>query len=227
VREDAARFAVPSTLAEYFVHAPDNVPKPLVLLHVIKRINISKAIIFTNSNESATRLSKLLGSIISCAAFTSVQSSAARQIMLKRFKDGTIQFLIASDLISRGLDTATPVIINYASSVPARQYIHRVGRTARAGNEGLAVSIVEASEAKYWWNQIGSAGKISRGDREVQRVTLFKKRDAPIEHTIELNEVDQDDLQRKYDEALQSLQHGDQDAQSISHFPPSIRRGPP
>lgn len=125
-------------------------------------VNRSKAIIFTDSNVSVARLKSLPVSIISCAALISVQSSAARQILLEQFKNGTIHFLIASDFISRHLDTATPIVIENASSVLARQYIHRVGCIVRAGNEGLAVSIVEACEAKYWWNQIFSAGMILR-----------------------------------------------------------------
>ncbi|ORY79566.1 P-loop containing nucleoside triphosphate hydrolase protein, partial [Protomyces lactucae-debilis] len=150
VREDAEKFSLPATLTEYFVNAPSDTPKPLVLLHVLKRLGIEKAIVFTNSTESAQRLAKLIAPFISCQAFTSIQTSSARQGLLKQFNDGAVQVLVASDLISRGLDTTTPVVINYASSIPARQYVHRVGRTARAGNKGLAISIVEPEEAKFW-----------------------------------------------------------------------------
>lgn len=171
--DTVSKFTTPATLQEYFVHAPEEIPKPLVLLHVITRMKVDRALIFTNSNESAQKLSTLLNlcNVGRCEAFTGMSRK-----YLKIFASNSItsiRFLICSDLMARGIDITVPCVINYDSSITERQYVHRVGRTARAGNEGRAISIVERHEDKFWWHRIG--GNKIRRSHEIQRVTLFPK----------------------------------------------------
>ncbi|BFZ54678.1 hypothetical protein PYCC9005_001715 [Savitreella phatthalungensis] len=193
--DDSLRFSVPATLSEIFVHVPDEVPKPLALLHVIKRLEVNQSLIFTNSNEAAHRLSRLadmfdIGGVL---PFTSNMTNGERKRRLQAFAAGEVCHLVCSDLMARGVDTTTPAVINYDASVPPRQYVHRVGRTARAGKSGLAVSIVARSEDKYWWNQVGK--KIGRST-EIDRKTLF-----PRDASEEMPE-----LRQRYEEALRELQ---------------------
>ena len=111
--------------------------------------------------------------------------------------------LICSDLMARGIDTTTDWVINYDSSIAARQYVHRVGRTARAGRPGTAVSIVEASEDKFWWNQIGGK-KIGRS-RPVARSTLLAQNDTDSPAGETLDAAVDKELQQLYDDALKLL----------------------
>lgn len=168
-------FSIPSTMSEIYVHCPADTPKPLALLHVLRRLDVGQSLIFTNSNEAAQKLSRLasLLGVGEVASFTSTMSNGERKRRLKSFAEAKIRHLVCSDLMARGIDTTTDWVINYDSSVAARQYIHRAGRTARAGRTGTAVSIVESSEDKYWWNQIG--GKKIRRVTPVVRRTLFLK----------------------------------------------------
>ncbi|CCG80626.1 ATP-dependent RNA helicase dbp6 [Taphrina deformans PYCC 5710] len=178
--DDVTRFTTPATLEEFFVHSPDSVPKPLVLLTTLQRMQVKNALVFTNSNEAAVKLSSLMNrlNLGRCESFTSTLTPSLRRRHLADFSSTTtpvaanISFLVCSDLMARGIDTTVSAVINYDSSISVRQYIHRVGRTARAGHTGRAISLVEESESKYWWNQIGK--KISRA-RPIQRVTLFPK----------------------------------------------------
>jgi len=109
------------------------------------------------------------------AEYSSDLPKAKRQAILRAFNAGEIQLLICSDLISRGMDLS-PVenVINYDSPVYMKKYIHRVGRTARAGKTGTAYSLVEMQEARHFKEMISKAGhwdKIARikvKDQEVK-----------------------------------------------------------
>lgn len=100
------------------------------------------------------------------AEYSSDLSKAKRQAILRQFNAGEIHLLICSDLISRGMDLSpVSVVINYDVPVYMKKYIHRVGRTARAGKTGTAYSLVEMQEARHFKEMIAKAGhwdKISR-----------------------------------------------------------------
>ncbi|KAG0258649.1 ATP-dependent RNA helicase dbp6 [Actinomortierella ambigua] len=100
------------------------------------------------------------------AEFSSDLPKAKRAAVLRQFNAGEIHLLICSDLISRGMDLGpVSVVINYDSPVYMKKYIHRVGRTARAGKTGTAYSLVEMQEARHFKEMMTKAGhmdKISR-----------------------------------------------------------------
>lgn len=100
------------------------------------------------------------------AEYSSDLPKAKRQQILRQFNAGEIHLLICSDLISRGMDLSpVSVVINYDVPVYMKKYIHRVGRTARAGKTGTAYSLVEMQEARHFKEMIAKAGhwdKISR-----------------------------------------------------------------
>lgn len=108
------------------------------------------------------------------AEFSSDLPKSKRASILRAFNNGEIHLLICSDLISRGMDLS-PVscVINYDSPVYMKKYIHRVGRTARAGKSGTAYSLVEMQEARHFKEMITKAGhwdKISRINVKSQEV---------------------------------------------------------
>ncbi|KAG0302575.1 ATP-dependent RNA helicase dbp6 [Dissophora globulifera] len=109
------------------------------------------------------------------AEYSSDLPKSKRQSILRAFNKGEIHLLICSDLISRGMDLSpVSVVINYDTPVYMKKYIHRVGRTARAGKSGTAYSLVEMQEARHFKEMITKAGhweKISRikvKDQEVK-----------------------------------------------------------
>ncbi|KAG0227018.1 P-loop containing nucleoside triphosphate hydrolase protein [Mortierella sp. GBAus27b] len=109
------------------------------------------------------------------AEYSSDLPKSRRQAILRAFNKGEIHLLICSDLISRGMDLApVSVVINYDTPIYMKKYIHRVGRTARAGKTGTAYTLVEMQEARHFKEMVTKAGhweKISRikvKDQEVK-----------------------------------------------------------
>jgi ATP-dependent RNA helicase DDX51/DBP6 len=141
--------------------------------------NSRGVLIFTKSNETAIRLGRLLSllspssdSIIS--TLTSTTRSSARRATLSAFKSGKLSILVASDLVSRGLDLPNLAhVINYDIPTSVANYVHRVGRTARAGKMGNAWTLFTDSEGRWFWNEIGRSDSIQRqGGKKVARVNI-------------------------------------------------------
>lgn len=136
-------------------------------------------LLFTKSNETAIRLGRLLAllepnSSSSIATLTSTTRSSTRRTALKSFEAGKVSILIASDLVSRGLDLLNlGHVINYDIPTSVASYVHRVGRTARAGKEGHAWTFFTPSEAWWFWNEIGRSGAVERkASTKVGRVNI-------------------------------------------------------
>jgi ATP-dependent RNA helicase DDX51/DBP6 len=136
-------------------------------------------LIFTKSSESASRLSRLLALLnpsLSGLIGTIVKSnkSSASRKTLSAYRQGKISIIIATDRASRGLDLQSLThVINYDVPASITTYVHRVGRTARAGNEGSAWTLVAHREGRWFTNEIskGSDGKITRAGK-IERVPM-------------------------------------------------------
>ncbi|KAK5008811.1 ATP-dependent RNA helicase dbp6 [Cryomyces antarcticus] len=131
----------------------------------------SRVLIFTSTNESATRLSHLLRTLHPAYAplIGTLTKSSSSSATLRRFRTGRVPLLVASDRASRGLDIpAITHVINYDVPRSVRAYVHRVGRTARAGREGQAWTLFEEREGRWFWGDVargqavGRAGTVSR-----------------------------------------------------------------
>lgn len=150
--------------------------KPLALLHLLCNVNIRHVLCFTKSVESAGRLALLLETVgkalpamidgnpsseaVSVSVYSSELAAAARKSVLARFAAGEINVLVCSDLIARGMDVSTiEHVVNYDVPVDMRKYVHRVGRTARAGREGNAWNLVETQEASFFKKLMRSGGR--------------------------------------------------------------------
>ncbi|KAL1737808.1 P-loop containing nucleoside triphosphate hydrolase protein, partial [Schizophyllum fasciatum] len=95
-------------------------------------------------------------------AYSSDLGGAERRAILEKFRNQDIQILVASDLISRGLDIShVSHVVSYDAPVDVRKYVHRVGRTARAGRAGSAWTLVEEQEARYFKNMMKDADHLS------------------------------------------------------------------
>ncbi len=124
--------------------------KRAVLSKLISEGNWQQVLVFTKTKHGANRLTKQLETDgINAAAIHGNKSQTARTKALAGFKDGTIRVLVATDIAARGLDIdQLPHVVNYELPNVAEDYVHRIGRTGRAGNTGEAMSLVSIDEEK-------------------------------------------------------------------------------
>lgn len=192
---------LPSTLVEMAIPVDDGSEKPLYLLQLLHRkLSPSKVLVFTSNNENAGRLGHLLPMMdpsfdgnVGILTKTSSSSKLSRKT-LKAFRNGKLNILIASDRASRGLDVPDVIhVVNYDMPHSVTSYVHRVGRTARAGRDGMAWTLFTGTEARWFWNEIARSSHISRGSRKVERIK------------VDVDSISQE-VRRMYENALKKLQ---------------------
>ncbi|KAI5985902.1 P-loop containing nucleoside triphosphate hydrolase protein [Pisolithus marmoratus] len=168
------KFTMPATLTEYMVICDPSL-KPLILLHLIYDLSVRSALVFTKSSESTSRLVRLVEffqdanmdreRIVICA-YSSDLPTGERKRMPEKFKAQEIHILVCSDLISRGADiNHVSHVVSYDAPVDMRKYVHRVGRTARAGRTGNAWTPVEEQEARYFKSMLREHSHLERVKR--------------------------------------------------------------
>ncbi len=125
--------------------------KDALLRHLIDESDISKAIVFTQMKHMANRVVKKLEAAgINSSAIHGNKSQSARLKALDGFKKGRVKILVATDVAARGIDVDDIThVINYDLPMEAETYVHRIGRTARAGASGHAISFCSAEERSY------------------------------------------------------------------------------
>ncbi|CAB1061949.1 ATP-dependent RNA helicase RhlE (EC [Olavius sp. associated proteobacterium Delta 1] len=143
-----------NTAAESVVqklHLVDRSNKRTLLIHLITRENWSRVLIFTRTKHGANKLAeKLAAQGISAAALHSNKSQSCRTRTLKGFRNGEIRILVGTDVAARGLDISDlPYVVNYDMPGIPEDYVHRIGRTGRAGVSGTAVSLVSQDERNH------------------------------------------------------------------------------
>ena len=128
----------------------DKKKKSKLLAHLITENQWHQVLVFTKTKRGANQLSQFLDSIkINSAAIHGNKSQGARTKALEDFKSGKMQVLVATDIAARGIDIdLLPYVVNYDLPLVAEDYVHRIGRTGRAGANGQAISLVSADEAK-------------------------------------------------------------------------------
>ena len=130
------------------VYPVDQSRKRELLIHSIKENNWFQVLVFIKTKRAADKLTRQLNKkgILSDTIHGN-KTQAARSKALEGFKKGKVQVLVATDVAARGIDIdLLPVVINFNLPMVAEDYIHRIGRTARAGKEGEAISLVCAEE---------------------------------------------------------------------------------
>ena len=125
--------------------------KRSLLVDVLKDKAVSRAIVFTRTKHGANRVAEQLSkSGVAADAIHGNKSQGARQKALNAFKSGDIRALVATDIAARGIDVdGVTHVINFELPNEPESYVHRIGRTARAGAEGVAVSFCDAEEVAY------------------------------------------------------------------------------
>ncbi|GAV04315.1 hypothetical protein RvY_14616 [Ramazzottius varieornatus] len=157
MRNDAeviGAYATPKGLKEFSIQIDPRL-KPLVILHLLNVMKWRKVLIFTNSLENTKRLTLLIkmfsegtNSLIVHEVSSNVHQRK-RQASLDSFEKGTVDVIVASDSVARGIDLPNvEYVVLYDAPLHTKTYIHRVGRTARAGKSGTALTLLKADEKK-------------------------------------------------------------------------------
>jgi ATP-dependent RNA helicase RhlE len=148
--EVARRNATADTIAQK-VYEVNRDQKRQVLAHLIKSQNWFQVLVFTRTKHGANRLAEQLGKDgIPAMAIHGNKSQAARTRALAEFKKGDLQVLVATDIAARGIDiNELPHVVNYELPNVPEDYVHRIGRTGRAGAEGEATSLVCVDEFEF------------------------------------------------------------------------------
>ena len=125
--------------------------KRRLIVKIIKHEKVKKGIVFTRTKHGANRLVKQLGqSGINAAAIHGNKSQGARTKALANFKNGEVKILVATDIASRGIDVNDIThVFNYDLPNEPESYVHRIGRTARAGKSGIAYGFCDDTESGY------------------------------------------------------------------------------
>ena len=148
---EVARRNTASERVDQVVHPVDRERKRELLSHLISTGKWKQVLVFTRTKHGANRLSEQLQKDgISAAAIHGNKSQGARTKALADFKQNAVRVLVATDIAARGIDIdQLPHVINYELPNIAEDYVHRIGRTGRAGNEGEAMSLVCVDEHDY------------------------------------------------------------------------------
>jgi ATP-dependent RNA helicase RhlE len=133
-------------------YAVEDLKKGPLLRYLIKYHQMNQVLVFASSVHRADAIAdKLSNNGFSAMAMHSKKSQGAREDALYKFKSGDIQVLVATDLMSRGIDIPfLPFVINYELPRSPKDYIHRIGRTGRAENAGTAISFVNKEEQHHF-----------------------------------------------------------------------------
>ncbi|KAJ3207438.1 ATP-dependent RNA helicase dbp6 [Entophlyctis luteolus] len=204
---DMDKFNAPPTLNEHMIVVKNTAEKPLVLMHLLFNLKLRGLLVFTRSVEAAHRLASLIQAAAEAIpsptprttavarAITSDLSTVDRRRLVADFVQARVAVLVCSDVMARGIDLGSSVmgVVNYdvpAADAAAKSYVHRIGRTARAGRDGDAWSIVEEKEARWFKRDV--VAMIHRsGSKSVAR--------------MKVTEADAEKLRHAYETALHQL----------------------
>ena len=162
-----------STVTQLFFNVAED-DKRQALKQIVKERGISQAFVFVNSKLGCARLARALERDgLRTAALHGDKSQDERLKALEAFKKGDVDLLICTDVAARGLDIKdVPAVFNIDIPYNAEDYIHRIGRTGRAGAEGLAVSFASPSDARL----VGDIEKLTKQKIELQNMSFADER---------------------------------------------------
>ncbi|WP_297748036.1 DEAD/DEAH box helicase [uncultured Tessaracoccus sp.] len=145
-----AQATVPDTVQ--FIYQAHQLDKPEVVSRIIQAKDAGKVMIFTRTKREAQRLSEdLVDRGFPAASIHGDLNQSARERSLKKFRQGTIRVLVATDVAARGIDiTGVTHVVNYECPDTDATYVHRIGRTGRAGRNGVAVTLVDWADVHRW-----------------------------------------------------------------------------
>ncbi|KAF7283208.1 putative ATP-dependent RNA helicase Dbp73D [Rhynchophorus ferrugineus] len=184
------KYTTPNELTEKYIETSADL-KPLMLYKYIQQENLKKTLIFTHSVESTHRLTILLRAMfqnkISVEEISSHLQPKSRVALIDKFSKGEIDLLISTDALARGIDfPGVQCVISYSAPKYLKTYIHRAGRTARAGENGLAVTFLHSSQI----------GKFKELLQQADKTDVLE---------IKIPEDDLEPLGEQYKDSLESL----------------------
>lgn len=152
VRIEAEKETVTPELISQSAYLVSQEKKGPLLRHLITSKDWHQVLVFTSSIRAADNLTvKLNKNGIQAMAFHGDKSQGARTEALKQFKGGSLRVLVATDLAARGIDIQfLPWVVNYELPRSPKDYIHRIGRTGRAGTEGEAISLISEEDRHHF-----------------------------------------------------------------------------
>ncbi len=164
---EVARRNAPAELVTHQAYEVDAARKHALLAHLIRTRDMQQALIFVRMKRDADRLTRqLIKDGLSATAIHGDRTQGERTLALDEFKTGKIKFLVATDVAARGIDIdQLPIVINYELPNTPEDYVHRIGRTGRAGTPGEAISLVSPDEKEY----LAGIEKLLK--REIPRLT--------------------------------------------------------
>jgi ATP-dependent RNA helicase RhlE len=151
VRVEVTPQATPIERLEQSIYHVDSAGKRALLASILGDPALSRVIVFTRTKHRANRVAEHLGKCgVAAEAIHGNKTQGARQRALKRFRAGEARVLVATDIAARGIDVdGVSHVINYELPNEPESYIHRIGRTARAGAGGVALSFCDPTERGY------------------------------------------------------------------------------
>jgi ATP-dependent RNA helicase RhlE len=157
VRVEVTPIASTPDKIEQRIYHVDSKDKRNLLEHLLKQNEIGRALVFTRTKHGANRVAEHLENArIGAMAIHGNKSQNARERALSQFKDGSVKVLVATDIAARGIDVdGITHVVNFDIPVDAESYVHRIGRTARAGRQGVAYSFCS-------WDERGDLASIER-----------------------------------------------------------------
>jgi ATP-dependent RNA helicase DDX47/RRP3 len=172
------KYQTVSTLLQSYVFIPHQ-HKDTYLVYLINEFAGQSAIVFTRTVNETQRIAILLRTLgFGAIPLHGQLSQSARLGALNKFRAGSREILVATDVAARGLDIpSVDVVLNYDLPPDSKTYIHRVGRTARAGKSGHAISVVTQYDVEIWLRIEAALGKKQKEyGTEKEEVMVFKAR---------------------------------------------------
>jgi ATP-dependent RNA helicase DDX47/RRP3 len=172
------KYQTVSTLLQSWILVP-HANKDVYLIYLINEFAGQSAIIFTRTVNETQRIAILLRTLgFGAIPLHGQLSQSSRLGALNKFRAGSREILVATDVAARGLDIpSVDVVLNYDLPDDSKTYIHRVGRTARAGKSGHAISLVTQYDAEIWLRIEAALGKKLKQDSpEKDEIMVFKPR---------------------------------------------------
>ena len=147
---EVARRNAPADLVEHQVYATPAASKRALLAHLIRSRDMKQVLVFLRMKRDCNKLAReLVRDGINATAIHSDRTQAERELALADFKEGRTTVLVATDIAARGIDIVElPFVINYELPYTPEDYVHRIGRTGRAGLPGEAISLVSPDEER-------------------------------------------------------------------------------
>ena len=163
-------------LVEQVVYLVDADHKRELLAHLVRSRDLRQVLVFTRTKHMAARLAAWLDRVgVDSTAIHGDRSQGDRERALEQFKSGEVRVLVATDVAARGLDIeGLPQVVNFELPYHAQDYVHRIGRTGRAGMPGHAISLVSLEEE----DQLKSINRLLKKDLPLRQVRGLRARPA-------------------------------------------------